>query len=193
MKVYSLLILFCFLKTLICGTEGVTLQSLQEALNTSLPFFRSLHPEPFTYNIFEKLSFSELKSHNIQFKFDEFGLLHIKFINIKGEVSGRTLPLPNKCAIIYTRYNAKLNNINWEVTYAIESTKTSNGKYDVKFKSMAESEISYNIFRVDVTRSSHYYKDKDNFVIKKVNLTPLKSYLKEISELILDTLKLKLK
>ena len=94
---------------------------------------------------FTKLSFSELKYHNIQFKFDLYGLLHIKFAYINGQVSG----------IIYTRikyaagnpqYMAKLSNISWEETYAIESNKTANGKYDLKFKSVAESEISCNIF-----------------------------------------------
>ena len=141
---------------------------------------------------FTKLSFSELKYHNIQFKFDEYGLLHIKFAYINGQVSG----------IIYTRikyaagnpqYMAKLSNISWEVTYAIESNKTSNGKYDVKFKSVAESEISYNIFRANIIRGPTQYQDNIKVVIKNLDFTPLKLHFKKISELILDTLKLKLK
>ena len=140
-----------------------------------------------------KLSFSELNSRNIQFKFDEYGLLHIKFININGEVSGRTFPDPRKCAIITTYYKARLSNINWEETYAVESTKIANGKYDVKFKSVSESEISYNIFRIIIERGPKEYQETVKLLVKKLDFTPLKSHLKKISGLILDTLKIKLK
>ena len=90
-------------------------------------------------------------------------------------------------------YTADLSNIAWEETYAVESTKKADGKYDVKFKSMTESSISYNIFRVTVSRKS---KENENMVklqIKKLNFTPLKNHLKKISGLILETLKNRLK
>ena len=61
-----------------------------EAFNTSLPFIKSFHPEPFqlTGSTLRnaKLSYTELTSKNIEFKFDEYGLLHLKFFNLKGKV-----------------------------------------------------------------------------------------------------------
>ena len=217
-----------------------------EAFNTSLPFIKSFHPAPFQLSgstlRSASLSYTELTSKNIEFKFDEYGLLHLKFVNLKGKVSGsfsaslrpiipvpRTIK-PNKKPLSFhetvtapakslntlekvnnkiikptilpkippyfrllNTYTADLSNIAWEETYAMESTKKADGKYDVKFKSMTESSISYNIFRVTVSRKS---KEDENMVklqIKNLNFTPLKNHLKKISGLILETLKNRLK
>ncbi len=42
----------------------------------------------------------------------------------------------------------------WEETYVVESTQKANGKYDVKFKSISDSSVSFNIFRLVVPNSS---------------------------------------
>ena len=159
MKVYSIFIIFCLLQTLICDKPGVTQQSLQDAVTTSLPFIKSFHPAPFSLSGSSlrsaKLSYTELNTNNIQFRFDEFGLLHLKFVNIKGIVKGTTFTKHiaylggGKYSIkrpftFYTSFTAELS-INWEETYAVESTQKADGKYDVKFKSMSESSIAYNI------------------------------------------------
>ena len=247
MQTHSLLILICLLGALICDKVGVNQKTLVEAFNTSLPFIKSFHPAPFQLSgstlRSASLRYTELTPKNIEFKFDEYGLLHLKFVNLKGKVTGsfsasRTvIPKPTIKPIIkampslptvksipvkslitlekvntvkkptilpreprippYFRwlntYTADLSNIAWEETYAMESTKKADGKYDVKFKSMTESSISYNIFRVSVSRGS---KEDENMVklqIKKLNFTPLKNHLKKISGLILETLKNRLK
>ena len=85
MKDYSILIIFCILQVLICDKAGVTQQSLQDAFTTSLPFIKSFHPEPFTLSSSSlenlRLAYTELNSNNIQFRFDEYGLLHLQFVN----------------------------------------------------------------------------------------------------------------
>ena len=251
MQTHSLLILICLLGALICDKVGVNQKTLVEAFNTSLPFIKSFHPAPFQLSgstlRSASLSYTELTHKNIEFKFDEYGLLHLKFVNLKGKVTGsffaslkpivpvkptikpivkptinpiikpitflptvKSLPpkkletanIIKKASILRkmppifrwsNTYTADLSNIAWEETYAVESTKKADGKYDVKFKSMTESSISYNIFRVTVSRKS---KENENMVklqIKKLNFTPLKNHLKKISGLILETLKNRLK
>jgi len=251
MQTHSLLILICLLGALICDKVGINQKTLVEAFNTSLPFIKSFHPAPFQLSgstlRSASLSYTELTPKNIEFKFDEYGLLHLKFVNLKGKVTGsffaslkpivpvkptikpivkptinpiikpitflptvKSLPpkkletanIIKKASILRkmppifrwsNTYTADLSNIAWEETYAVESTKKADGKYDVKFKSMTESSISYNIFRVTVSRKS---KENENMVklqIKKLNFTPLKNHLKKISGLILETLKNRLK
>ena len=100
---------------------------------------------------------------------------------------------PNPIFKFVNNYSADLSNIAWEETYAVESTKKADGKYDVKFKSMTESSISYNIFRVTLSRSSKENEKMVKLQIKNLNFAPLKSHLKKISGLILETLKNRLK
>ena len=158
MKDYSILIIFCILQVLICDKAGVTQQSLQDAFTTSLPFIKSFHPEPFTLSSSSlenlRLAYTELNSNNIQFRFDEYGLLHLQFVNIKGLLTGKAFgPIFYSGGGLFARarvqavynFTAILSNINWEETYAVESTKQADGKYDMKFKSMSESSISFNI------------------------------------------------
>ena len=158
MKVYPIFIIFSFLQTLICDKPGVNQQSLQEAFAISLPFIKSFHPEPFTLtgSSLGSLEFvyTELNSNNIEFIFDEHGLLHLKFVNIKGKVTGELYSnprykggglTPRSKIWLITNFTAELNKIGWEETYFIESTKQADGKYDMKFKSMSESSISFNI------------------------------------------------
>ena len=206
MKVYSILIIFSFIQTLICDKPGVTQQSLQDAFTISLPFIKSFHPAPFSLSGSSlrtvKLSYTELNSNNIQFRFDEFGLLHLKFLNIKGQVTGttstkQTTSIHNieirRPFTFYTSFTAELNNINWEETYVVESTKKDDGKYDVKFKSMNESPIAYNIFRVSIKNGFKEEENSTKIQIYKLNFTPFKAHLKKISGLILETLQNRLK
>ena len=203
MQAYSLLILIFLLQALICDKAGINQKSLEEAFDTSLPFIKSYHPAPFKLSgstlKTASLSYRELTANNIQFKFDEYGLLHLKFVNLKGQVSGiisgSSFTKINGIMRFrrLSRYRADLSNITWEETYAVESTKKADGKYDVKFKSMTESSISYNIFRVAITRGQKGEEANVKLQIKNLNFTPLKSHLKKISGLILETLKNRLK
>ena len=204
MKVYSILILLCFLQALICDKVGINQESLKAAFTTSLPFIKSFHPAPFRLagTKFRSTSFSytELNLNNIQFKFDEFGLLHLKFVNLKGQLTGETntpiYAFSQKSRISLRRYcsfRAELSNINWEETYAIESTQRADGKYDVKFKSMTESGLTYNVLRVTMTKGPVEEANTIKALIRGINFTPFKSHLKKISGLILETLQNRLK
>jgi hypothetical protein len=202
MQVYSLFILICLLQALICDKAGINQKSLEEAFDTSLPFIKSYHPAPFKLSGSSlksvSLSYTELTTKNIQFKFDEFGLLHLKFVNLKGQLSGSfsasstTKPKGFRFRRL-SRFRADLSDITWEETYAVESTKKDDGKYDVKFKSMTETSISYKIFRVTISKAQKAEETNVKLQISKLNFTPLKSHLKKISGLILETLQNRLK
>ncbi len=199
MKSYSLLILFCFLQTLICDEVGVTQKSLQDALTTSLPYIKSFHQKSFHLLGDETLMHVNLyttpiNSNNVQFIFDEKGILHIKFINLKGELKGYTYII-GKIRIYrgISPFTMELNNISLEEKYSIESTKKNDGKYDVKFKCIDTSSVSYNIIKFTM---KDYSKDAETYArsrIEYLNFNPFKQYLQKISELILESLKNKLK
>ena len=196
MKIYSLLILLCILKTLICDKEDELLLELKDALKISLPYIKSFRPESLTLAINANFSHTDLNSNNIQFKFDEFGLLHIKFVNITGQVKAKDIPYKTAnlfARLAYTNYTVELNNINWEQTYAVSWTKTNSGKYDVKFKNMTESSISFKVIRVTLQKETKGKKFAVEYKIKKLDYTPLKSYLKKISGLIIETFQKKIK
>ena len=197
MIVYSIFIIFCSLQTLICDKAGVTQQSLQDAFKTSLPFIKSFHPVPFVLNgsklILPHLSYTKLNSNNVEFRFDEYGLLHVKFVNLKGRISGLTFIKPKKLFKFFSNFTAELSNMSWEETYAVESTKKAEGKYDVKFKSISDSSISYNIFRVIMSNGSKEDQNNVKLEIKKLNFAPFKAHLKKASGLILEALQDKLK
>ena len=196
MKIYSFLILLWILKTLICDKEDELLRELKDALKISLPYIKSFHPESLTLAINANFSHTDLNSNNIQFKFDEFGLLHIKFVNITGQVKAKDIPYKTAnlfARLAYTNYTVELNNINWEQTYAVSWTKTNSGKYDVKFKNMTESSISFKVIRVTLQKETKGKKFAVEYKIKKLDYTPLKSYLKKISGLIIETFQKKIK
>ena len=196
MKIYSFLILLWILKTLICDKEDELLRELKDALKISLPYIKSFRPESLTLAINANFSYTELNSNNIQFKFDEYGLLHIKFVNISGQVKAKDIPYKTAHLfhrLAYTNYTVELNNINWEQTYAVSWTKTNSGKYDAKFKNMTESSISFNVIRVTLQKETKGKKFAVEYKIKKMDYTPLKSYLKKISGLIIETFQKKIK
>ena len=72
------------------------------------------------------MSLTKLDSHNFQFKFDEYGLLHLKFINIKGQLKGSSFIRTSKGIFgfkLVSLYTADLSIISLEEAYVIESTK----------------------------------------------------------------------
>ena len=199
MKVYSIFIVLCFFQVLICDNEGVTEQSLQEVFKASLPYIKSFHPTSInlTDSILSspKFKYTELTSSNVQFKFDNMGLLHIKFVNLKGKIKG-SAPTRLSKKLFWMRkfspFKAELSNICWEETYSVKSKKMADGKYDIKIKSITESPISYKIFKFTMYDGTDEEQIKTKVQIKNLNFTPFKSYLKKISGAILDNLQKKL-
>ncbi len=170
----------------------------------SLPFIKDSHPAPFSLSGSSlksaNLEYTELNDNNIEFIFDEFGILHIKFINIKGQVRGNTFTKHtmhvgsgNMPYTFYSSYRAELSNITWEETFSVESTEKVDGKYDVKFKSMTESSISYDLFKLIMNNYSRGEDITTKAELEKLDFTPLKSHFKKISALILETLQNSLK
>jgi len=199
MKAYSIFIVLCFFQALICDNEGVTEQSLQEAFKTSLPYIKSFHPKyiSLTDSVLTslKLSFTELTSSNVQFKFDNMGLLHIKYVNLKGKLKGDTKTERSKKLNWMKQISpfiAELSNISYEETYSVKSKKNADGKYDIKIKSITSTPISYKIFRFTMYDGSDEEQVKTKVQIKNLNFTPFKNHLKKISGSILDNLQKKL-
>ena len=199
MKVYSIFIILCIFQVLICDNEGVNEQSLQEAFKTSLPYIKSFHPKyiSLTDSVLNslQLSYKELTSSNVQFKFDDMGLLHIKFVNLEAKIRGNTMTQKSKKLYwmkVLAPFIAELSNIGWEETYSVKSKKMADGKYDIKIKSITESPISYKIFKFTMYDGTDEEQIKTKVQIKNLNFTPFKNYLKKISGAILDNLQKKL-
>ena len=74
----------------------------------------------------------------------------------------------------------------------MDSIRKDNGKQDLYFNSMSESEISFNIFKVSINSS---YEDEQflKSSIPSLDFYKFKQYLKKISSLILETIKNRLK
>ena len=203
MKVCSLLILFCFLQTLICENK-IDQATLKAAFTTSLPFIKSFHPAPFrlygTKFRTATLSYTELNDKNVEFRYDEFGLLHLKFVNLKVQISGETTTpyysFSGNSKISFRKYcsfRAELSNLSWDETYAEDYTQKAEGKRDLHFKSMSESQISYNVFRVTMNKGPKEEENNIRAQIRTLNFNSFKAHLKRMSGLILETLKNRLK
>jgi len=206
MKINSiLLIVLCLLQVLNSSTVGLNEQSLKDAATKTLKYARVYHQE--SIKLQDKGNFNDIKlnypsliSNNIQFRFDEYGLLHIKFVNLKVTVTGKyNFRLP----FVRTNHQVtvKLNNFSWEQVFVISKNELGNGKLDIKFKPTEESKISYNMAiynskNKDITNvntgSFHFIENIKNEV-KNLDYNPLKNQLKKIAQLILETLQSDLK
>ena len=202
MKVNSILLIsFCLLLALNCATVGVNEQSLKNAAAKTLKYTRMYHQDSIKLN--DKDQFSELKfnypsltSDNIQFRFDEYDLLHIKFVNLKASITGKNFIKFGFSGII-TEFTAQLNYFNWEQVFIVAKKDLGNGKLDIKFKSTEESAINFNVFRFTSNRNRFKdFKPIDLNIqskIKTLDFTPVKTQLKKFAQLILETLQSDLK
>ena len=76
------------------STVELNEKSLKDAATKTLKYARAYHQDSFKLEDKDilhdtKLNYSPLTSDNIHFRFDEYGLLHIKFVNLKLIVSGK--------------------------------------------------------------------------------------------------------
>ena len=207
MKVNSILIItFCLLQVLNCATIGVNEQSLKNAAAKTLKYTRMYHQDSLKLNDNKitdqnqlkelKFSYPSLTSDNVQFSFDDYGLLHIKFVNIKATITGK-----NYLRFLFgitTDFTAQLSNFNWEQVFVVSKKDLGNGKLDIKFKSTEESEVNFSIFRFTSQRQNMKELPfpieqtiKGN--LKKLDFTPVKNQLKKVAQLILETLQSDLK
>jgi len=199
MKINSiLLITFCLLQVLNCATVGLNEQSLKNAAIKTLKYARMYHQDTIKLNdkdVFTDLKFnySPLTSDNIQFRFDEYGLLHIKFINLKTSIKGGYV-FPVMFFKIFSEFTAQLNNFNWEQVFVVSQKDLGNGKLDIKFKSTEESSVNFSIFKYTVKNNDIKDKMKEQIIkLKTLDFTPVKTELKKVAQLILETLQSDLK
>ena len=208
MKVNSiLLIIFCLLQVLNCATVGVNEQSLKNAAAKTLKYTRMYHEASLKLNDLKsdernqllelKFSYPSLTSDNIQFRFDDYGLLHIKFANIRASITGKNY---FKFALfpILIDFTAQLSNFNWEQVFIVAKKDLGNGKLDIKFKPTEESAVNFSIFRFTSKRQNFQelklpLEQNIKYKLKTLDFTPVKTQLKKVAQLILETLQSDLK
>ena len=207
MKVNSILLInFCLLQALNCATVGVNEQSLKNAAAKTLKYTRMYHQDSLKLNDLNigeksqllelKFSYPSLTSDNIQFRFDDYGLLHIKFVNIKASITGKNYV--RFMFRIATDFTAQLSNYNWEQVFIVAKKDLGNGKLDIKFKPTEESAVNFSIFKFNSKRQNMQdfpipIEQGIKFNLKKLDFTPVKNQLKKVAQLILETLQSDLK
>ena len=197
-----ILITFCLLQVLInCVTDGSIEQSLKDATVKTLKYARGYHQSPIKLNnvnlLFDlRFNYPPLTADNIQFKFDDYGLLHIKFVNLKATLTG-AIKTRHRFIPVKREFTAKLNNFTWEQVFVVTKNELGNGKLDLKFKSTQESDINFNIFKLTLSNKviikASTLEQKTKSALKTVNYTPIKIELRKISQIILETLQSSLK
>ena len=198
MKFNSILfIIFFLIQTLICSTLNE--QSLKDAATKTLKYARAYHEESIKLvdNSFLKdlkLNIPSLTLDNIQFRFDENGLLHIRFVNLKPTITGQFIIL--KIFGLSPQITAILDNFNWELVFIISKKNSGNGKLDIEFKSTEESAINFDVILYNSKGDKIGNNEMGQRVrngIKKLDYSALKTQLRSIAQLILETLQSNLK
>jgi len=197
MRVLPILVTFCLLQVLMCVSLEVTTDSLNNAVKKSAPFLKVFHQDSLSLGNRDTLSnvqllYPVLGSGNIQFKFDDFGLLHIKYVNLRLRVTGTNRARVVSFSVAST-FNAELSNFVWEQVYAIKINEKQDGKLELKKTKTSESQISFNInkltsksinSKIDIKEIETNIKAQ----IKLLNFEPLRQQLRKITELIFETL-----
>ena len=200
MKVYSLLILLC-LETLICDIERLNATLFHETFNSSIQYLRAFHPKPF-YVLLKPplnkwtnivLNYAYLNGKNVEFKFDEFGMLHVKYINLKLNLNGKFASNDRRNYRYYTSFTAELINSSVEQIYSVKSQKLENGKNGIKYRHLNDSEVSFKAIKIYKNSSGSKMQNSIKTLIKNINFSPLKSELKKVTNVVLDKLSSNLK
>jgi uncharacterized membrane protein YobD (UPF0266 family) len=196
MKVFSALILFCFLQTLMCDS-ALNTTFLFHTYNNSLKYIKAFHPSPLivkkqknagTFSLYSlSLDYADLTSKNAQFKVDEFGVLHIKYSNLKLTLKGSLLTSSFRKLKNLSSFTATLSNVTFEFIYGFTSKELSTGKREFKFGLTSETPVSFKISKfVTAKTASSYYVSEAKLQITKIDFTPLKNHFKKINQLIFD-------
>ena len=189
-----------FINSLICSTVGLNEQSLKDSAAKTLKYSKVYHQESTKLEdkgVFRdvRFNYTALTLDNIQFRFDEYGLLHIKFVNLKANMSGKDKIGPFG---VFSPFRVKINNFSWEQVFVVSKRDLGNGKLDIKFKSTEESPINFNVIR-PYPKNAKFQKINEAMQriievgLKKLDFTPVKNQLKKVAQLILETLQSDLK
>ena len=197
MKAHTLLILFTFFQVLFCDLEGLSLSKIQEIYEKTLPYMKAFHPEniyiPFSFRfLLPKFNYDELGKNNTHFSLDEYNVLHVKFINLKGKMTGRFKAGNIWKTGAYQDFVANLTNITYEQSYNVKTTKEANEKYSFKYRKVGESELNFKV-SLNFTSSSFIsnralYTDMATSSIKNLNFTEFRAHLGKLQGLLLDNI-----
>lgn len=203
MKVYSFLILLCFLETLICDVEGLNTTNLHETFNNSLKYLKTFHPEPFYAELKSskkvltnlRLGYADLNGRNVDFNLDEFGLLHVKYINLKLTLTGKYPSTYRRYYTFYSNFTAEIYNVNLEQIYGVKSQKLDNGTYELKFGHTSDSEVLFSSIKLSSSKiiSGSNTETYIKSLIRTLDFTSLKLQLQKITNVVLDNYASKLK
>ena len=197
MKVYPILIIFSLIEVLICDVVGVSQVAIQKAITKSLPFIKAGRPEridlPSNKNFqYVQMTYSEINSNNIQIFFDDYDLLHIKFNNLSAKLKGEFLVY----LVMFTanpHFEAEINNICIEETFALKTSNIGAGKYYLSFKSAGFSDINFNLQKLNIDTSDRKFREifEKNAKVKihELNFDRFKEHLKKFTIKILENLR----
>ena len=193
MRASTLLILFSFFQVLFCDLEGLSLSKIQEIYAKSLPYMKAFKPEsiiiPSTFR-FKNLKFNyvDLSNNNANFTFDEFNVLHVKFVNLQAKMTGQYKAGSwLKVGNVYD-FEANFANITYEQSFNVITNKQADGKYAFKYKKIGAGEVK---FQVNATFTTNF-ANKDFYLttlksnIKNLNFKEFTSHLDKLQTLLLD-------
>ena len=196
MKVFSVLLAFVLLQAIMCEVEGVSVLKLQQAFNKSLPYLKAFNPGKIRLAAANKFSnlymnFTNFTKNNVEFKYDEFNILHVKFTNLKAAIHGKYLVKGSFFKKVYANFEAKLDKVNWATSFSVKVEHLQTGKKELKYKMYSDGDFSLNVERF----AMKHYTEKDlpfknaKAEIKNLNFNAFKEFLRKAVGLTLDTLK----
>ena len=195
MKVFSVLVAFVLLQAIMCEVEGVSVLKLKQAFNKSLPYLKAFNPKRIKLTATNKfsnlyLNFTNFTHNNIEFKYDEFNILHVKFVNLKPVLTGSYLAKKGFKSV-YANFQAHLNKVTWATSFSVKIDHLSTGKKELKYKMYGEGDFSFNVEKFALK----HYTEKDlvyktaKAELKSLNFKDFKEFLRKSVVLTLDTLK----
>ena len=193
MRAYTLLILFSFFQVLFCDLEGLSISKLQEIYVKSLPYMKAFKPEsifiPSSFRLRNlKFNYVDLSNNNANFTFDEFNVLHVKFVNLKAKLNGQYRSGNYYKTGGTYNFEANLTNITYEQSFNVITTKQTDGKYAFKYKKISAGEIK---FKVNLNFTSDFINKEFHTTVVRSNLNNLNyneftSHLSKLQTLLLD-------
>jgi len=207
MKAYSAIILLCFLQTLMCDAVLNTTALLQ-TFNTSLKHLKAFRPASIPVKGVKKagpsfnlkgltLAYAGLTGKDASFKKDDFGLLHVKYSNLKLTLKG-TYPTTGQRKLKFANpFTASLSNANFELIYGVTSKDLTNGKHEFKFTFKNETAVNFKLSKFTTvgkkTNTTSASEAAAKLQINKVDFAPLKAHFKKVTQIVFERFNAKIK
>lgn len=208
MKAYSAIILLCFLQTLMCDAVLNTTALLQ-TFNTSLKQLKAFRPASLQVKGVKKagpsfnlkgltLAYAGLTGKDASFKKDDFGLLHVKYSNLKLTLKGTYPTTTDKRKLKFANpFTASLSNANFELIYGVTSKDLTNGKHEFTFTFKNETAVNFKLSKFTTTgkktNTTTASEAAAKLQINKVDFAPLKAHFKKVTQIVFDRFNAKIK